>query len=45
METMEAAIHLIKDVFPKIPIIPVIGNNDVMYDHEAPSKSDAPLYY
>ena len=45
IETMKMVIHLIEDVFPLTPIIPVIGNNDVMFDHNAPSILDAPLYY
>ena len=31
--------------FPNIPIIPVIGNNDVMYHNQAPTAVDAPTYY
>jgi len=31
--------------FPGIPILPVIGNNDVMYHNQAPTATDAPSYY
>ena len=35
--TMREAISAIEDAFPRIPILPVIGNNDVMYHDQAPS--------
>lgn len=35
--TMQEAISAIEDAFPQIPILPVIGNNDVMYHDQAPS--------
>lgn len=44
-ETMTAVMAAITNYFPGIPILPVIGNNDVMYHNLAPSATDAPAYY
>ena len=37
--TMREAIQAIVAAFPDVPILPVIGNNDVVYHDQAP-KSD-----
>ena len=43
--TMQVAIQAIEDAFPGIPILPVIGNNDVMYHDQAPSIGLKDEYY
>ena len=43
--TMSVAIDAIEDAFPDIPILPVIGNNDVIYHDQAPSEAIKDMYY
>lgn len=44
-ETMIEAITAIKTAFPTVPILPVIGNNDVMYHDQAPNDEIKASYY
>lgn len=43
--TMREAINAIETAFPSIPILPVIGNNDVIYHDQAPSPLIKDMYY
>ena len=43
--TMKEAISAIETAFPSIPILPVIGNNDVIYHDQAPSLLIKDMYY
>jgi Calcineurin-like phosphoesterase len=43
--TMQEAIQMIASAFPNIPVLPVIGNNDVEYHNEAPPTNTAFAYY
>jgi hypothetical protein len=45
MYTMSTVMTMITDAFPGIPILPVIGNNDVQYHNNSPNATDAPSYY
>ena len=45
MTTMNEVMTAITTAFPGIPILPVIGNNDVQYHNNAPNATDAPSYY
>lgn len=42
---MRQAIQAIVEYFPDTPILPVIGNNDVIYHDQAPNAKIAPDYY
>jgi hypothetical protein len=42
MQTMTDVMSAITSAFPGIPILPVIGNNDVQYHDNAPNATDAP---
>jgi len=43
--TMQLAIESIVAAFPKVPILPVIGNNDVEYHDQAPTAEQKTDYY
>ena len=43
--TMRMAIDSIVKAFPNVPILPVIGNNDVIYHDQAPSALIKKTYY
>jgi hypothetical protein len=43
--TMQEAIQMVASAFPNIPVLPVIGNNDVEYHNKAPPASTAFAYY
>lgn len=45
LDTMNMAMNAIQTAFPGVPILPVIGNNDVEYHDQAPSSADAFSYY
>ena len=42
---MHEAIQAIVTAFPDVPILPVIGNNDVKYHDQAPKSDDKDSYY
>ena len=42
---MKTAIEAIVDAFPDVPILPVIGNNDVAYHDQAPTADMEESYY
>ena len=44
-KTMRTVMDSLVEQFPDIPIIPVIGNNDVMYHDQAPSAEQKDQYY
>lgn len=43
--TMEEAFAAIQRAFPDVPILPVIGNNDVVYHDQAPAAIFKDEYY
>lgn len=43
--TIQTVMQAIQTAFPGVPILPVIGNNDVQYHNQAPNATDAPSYY
>ena len=43
--TMIDVITSIKTAFPNTPILPVIGNNDVIYHDQAPNADIKENYY
>ena len=43
--TMQEAIASIVTAFPNVPILPVLGNNDVVYHDQAPLAADKANYY
>ena len=43
--TMQEAIASIVTAFPNVPILPVLGNNDVVYHDQAPLAADKAKYY
>ena len=43
--TMHEAIQAIVTAFPDVPILPVIGNNDVIYHDQAPKATEKDTYY
>jgi len=43
--TMTEAFAAIQRAFPDVPILPVIGNNDVVYHDQAPETSFKEEYY
>lgn len=45
LATINTVISMITAVFPDTPILPSIGNNDVMYHNQAPTQQQAPGYY
>lgn len=45
LDTFTEVMAEITEAFPNIPILPVIGNNDVVYHDQAPTAAEAPQYY
>ena len=45
LETMRQVFQEIMTAFPDIPIIPVVGNNDVVYHDQAPTVENHEAYY
>ena len=43
--TIQMAINSIVDAFPDVPILPVLGNNDVVYHDQAPAGTFKDEYY
>lgn len=43
--TMRQAINAIETAFPTVPILPVLGNNDVVFHDQAPSPTFKSQYY
>ena len=43
--TMIEVITSIKTAFPTVPILPVVGNNDVIYHDQAPNDDVKSMYY
>jgi len=43
--TMRTAINAIVSAFPEVPILPVLGNNDVVYHDQAPAASFKDEFY
>ena len=44
-ETVQFAVNAIVKAFPTVPILPVIGNNDVIYHDQAPDPTIKQQYY
>lgn len=42
---IQTSIDRIKSKFPNVPILPSIGNNDVLFHYQAPSLTEKTNYY
>ena len=39
------AVQMISESFPGVPIIPNIGNNDLLYHYQTPNASEKAMFY
>ncbi len=44
-ETIREVMEIATKKFPNTPIIPTIGNNDLMYHYQAPNTTDKQMFY